>query len=424
MPGGGASVAELIRPETVSLSRRIVVHDYAGHPFAMQLSRWLARRGHAVLHLYSEDVEAPRGRLERLADDPPGLTIEGLSSGRPLAKYRLVRRWFQELDYGTRLGRRAVAFGPDVVLSTNAPPAVQSRLLAATRRAGVPLLCWVQDIFSLGAAEILKSRPRLLRWAAVRFLERIEFATLRDASGLIVISDDFLPLLAGKGVRHPHSTVIENWAPHADLAVGPKDNPWSRAHGLTGRFVFLYAGTIGLKHNPVHLVNLARAFRDDPAVRVVVISQGLGRRHLEAAKAAEDLGNLILMDYQPFERLADVLSTADVSLLLLEGYAGALSVPSKVYSYFCAGRPILAAIPAANLACRIIERENAGLCVGAEDEVGFIAAARRLRADPALRAALVASQHAYAARAFDIDRIGGRFLALIEGVQATAEGRA
>ena len=401
--------------------RRIVIHDYAGYQFPMQLSRWLAGQGHTVLHTYSQDVEAPRGQLRRRPGDAPRLLIEGVSTGVPLAKYQLVRRWFQELDYGARLGRRVAEFGPDIVLSANAPPAVQYRLLRALRRAGTPLLCWVQDLFSLGAAAILRSKPAPLRWATLRFLDWVEFGTMRRAAGLIVITEDFLPRLAGKGVRHLRSAVIENWAPVDDIPARPTDNAWSRLHGFDGKFVFLCAGTIGLKHNPGHLVNLAAAFRDDPEVRVVVVSQGPGRNYLESAKLAHGLDNLILFDYQPFELLPEVLSSADVSVLLLETFAGAISVPSKVYSYFCTERPILAAVPPANLAARIVERERAGLCVAPEDEAGFIAAARRLRADPALRAALVAGQRAYAERTFDIDRIGARFLDIIGEVCAAQE---
>ncbi len=399
--------------------RRIVIHDYAGYPFAMQLSRWLAGRGHTVLHTYSKDVEAPRGRLTREPNDPPGLSIEGVSTATPLAKYQLLRRWFQELCYGSELGRRVLAFRPDIVLSANSPPAVQSRLLRATSRANVPLLCWVQDLFSLGAANILRSKPAPLRWATLQFLDWVEFGTMRRSAGVIVITDDFLPQLAAKGVRHPLSVSIENWAPIEDISPLPKDTPWSRAHGLADKFVFLYAGTIGLKHNPVHLANLARAFQSDAEVRIVAVSQGPGRAYLEAAKVKDHLDNLLLLDYQPFEKLSDVLSCADVSVLLLENFADSLSVPSKVYSYFCSERPILGAIPATNLACRIVERERAGICIAPEDESGFIAAANRLRCDSALRQAMVANQRPYALRAFDIDHIGARFSAVIDQVFLT-----
>ena len=44
---------------------RIVVNDYSGHPFQIELSRELARRGHKVLHLYSAEFQTPKGDLIR-----------------------------------------------------------------------------------------------------------------------------------------------------------------------------------------------------------------------------------------------------------------------------------------------------------------------------------------------------------------------
>lgn len=406
--------APLVPPVDTGSRRRIVLHDYGGYSFPIQLARWLAGQGHEVLYLYSADVEAPRGRLAQSAGDPAGLRIEAVSTGRSLPKYALLRRWWQEMDYGARLGARTTAFRPDVVLSTNTPPAVQAALLKALRKRNLPLLCWVQDIFSVGAAEILKGKPALLRWAACRFLERVEFATMRDAAGLVVISEDFLPVLARYGVRHPRNAVVENWAPQGEIRPLPKDNPWSRAHGLADRFVFLCAGTMGMKHNPDLLAALARSFRNDPEVRVVVVSQGIGRRWLETVKQAEALDNLLLFDFQPFETLSQVLASADVGVVVLEAFAGTLSVPSKVYSHFCSNRPILGAIPATNHAHRLIRDRKAGLCVEPTDETGFIATAMRLRQDAALRQSYADGQAAYAAEAFDIDRIGDRFSALIE----------
>lgn len=394
-------------------SCRIVVHDYAGYAFPAQLSRWLACRGHTVLHLHCDDVEAPRGPLAPRPDDPASLTLQGLSLGRPLPKYRPIRRWIRELTYGRLLGRRVVDFRADVVLSGNSPPAVQAKLAAALRRTNVPLICWVQDIFSIGAAVAVRGWPAPLRWAALRFLKSVEFSTLRTAAGVIVITDDFIPLLAREGVPCARMEVIENWAPTDGIVARPKDNAWSRAQGLADCFVFLYAGTLGMKHNPELIADLARSWRDDPATRVVVVGRGPGRTKLEAIKAAEGLDRLLLFDYQPFESLSDVLASADVTLTLLEDFAGVMSAPSKTYAYFCAERPILAAAPADNLARRLIERENAGLCVDATDRKGFLAAAHRLRHDALLRTALTEGQRRYAGTAFDIDRIGSRFEAIL-----------
>ena len=47
---------------------RILVHDYAGHPFQVQLSRELARRGHEVRHAYASALQTPRGELVKRED--------------------------------------------------------------------------------------------------------------------------------------------------------------------------------------------------------------------------------------------------------------------------------------------------------------------------------------------------------------------
>ena len=69
---------------------RVLIHDYAGHPFQVQLSRALARSGHSVLHLHFASFQTPKGAVERRPDDPDNFAIEGLTLGRPFAKGRGV----------------------------------------------------------------------------------------------------------------------------------------------------------------------------------------------------------------------------------------------------------------------------------------------------------------------------------------------
>ena len=108
-------------------------------------------------------------------------------------------------------------------------------------------------------------------------------------------------------------------------------------------------------------------------------------------------------------------------LAILEREAGVLSVPSKVLSNMCAGRPQLLAVPPENLASQLLLREQAGLCVAPDDEAAWLQAAERLLVDEPLRRRLGANARAYAERAFDIERITDRFEALLTGV-LTGEG--
>src|SRR5207245_9962225 len=168
----------------------------------------------------------------------------------------------------------------------------------------------------------------------------------------------------------------------------PRNNTWSQANGLSDKRVVLYAGTLGVKHDAGLLLDLAIATRDESDVVVVVISQGPGRDWLEEARARLDARNLLLLDYQPYEALPDVLASGDLLVALLEPGAGKFSVPSKILSNLCAGRPQLAAIPSENLGARTVSRSGGGVVVNPRDRIAFVEAARRLLGDRDVRESL------------------------------------
>jgi colanic acid biosynthesis glycosyl transferase WcaI len=399
---------------------RILVHDYPGQPFQPQLSRHLAKRGHEVQHVYFADFQAPRGALTRRPDDPPGFAIRGISLGRPFEKYNFFKRVFQEIAYGRKLAAAIGEFRPDVALAGNAPLDIQAISTNYCRRHRIPLVYWHQDIYSVAIDKILRRKFSLLGAVIGARYIALEKWLLRNSDHVVTITEDFLPILTEWGTPRERITVIENWAAREDLAVQPRDNSWAREHGLADKLVFLYSGTLGLKHNPDLLLQLARRYRDRPDVRVVVNSEGLGSDWLR--EKGGSLGNLLLLPFQPFERLPEVLATGDVLISVLEPDAGIFSVPSKVLTYLSAGRPVLGAIPAENLAARLIMRNGAGLIVPPDDTQAFLAAAGKLADDPALRAQLGKNALDYAAKTFDIDAITARFSGLLERVAAKSRG--
>lgn len=400
---------------------RILVHDASGHPFQVQLSRELARRGHQVLHVYSASLQTPRGDLERRPGDPSGFEVLGIALRRPVQKYRYLVRMLQEREYAHRLASEARAFRPDVVLSGNAQPYAQDLLCRTAHRQGARFVFWLQDVWGVGAERVLGRRWGALGRLAARPYAAREAKALRRSDAVVAITDDFRPLLGDWGVERERITTIPNWAPLHELSVAAQDNTWAREHGLVGRHVVLYAGTLGLKHDPELLVGLALDARDDPEVRIVVVSEGLGADYLARRRAELGLDGLVLLPFQPFRRLPEVLGTAAVLVTLLEPDAGVFSVPSKVLSNLCAGRPLLLAVPAGNLAARIVTGAAAGLVVDPADRAGFVAAARRLRSQPDLRTSLGAAGRRYAEATFDLETIADRF-EIVLGTATSPEG--
>lgn len=385
---------------------RIVVHDYVGYAFPAQLARALAGRGHDVLHLHCREFVAGKGNLASLDGDPPGLAFDSVGLGETFAKYDIPKRVRHELATGKELAAQIAAFRPDVVLSSNTPLLVQRSLLRAAHAAGARFVFWQQDVISAAARRVAGAAAG---WAAGLLERRL----LRRSDAVVVISEDFAPLLRRWGVDESRVTVIENWAPLDELPVVPRANAWSAEHGLDGRFVLLYSGALGVKHDPSLILELARWAGGNDAL-VVVVSEGPGAEWL-AAQAEPDLR---VLPYQPYERLPEVLGSADVLVAVLEPSAAGFSVPSKVLTYLCAARPLLVSVASDNLAARVVERSGAGVVVPPSDPAALVAAAAELRGDESRRDELGRRGRAYAETAFGIDAIAARFEDVLDAATA------
>lgn len=403
------------------MPQRILVHDYAGHPFQPQLSRRLAARGNDVLHVYSQSLRGPQGALKIEAGDPTSLHFSGIKLPGVLDKQAYVHRFFHERAYGKLLAAHIAAFSPDVVISSSAPLDAQRHAMRATRATDAKFVFWLQDVHGIAIENLLGRRFAGMGRFIARHYTELEKRLLRTSDAVVSITEDFNSTLRRWGVAMEKVRVIPNWASLEELPHRPKDNPWARAHGFADRFVFLYTGTIGLKHNPAFLLQLAKTYSGAADVKVVVVSEGAKADWLKEQKAGLALPNLHVLPFQPYADVPDVMGTADVLVALLDAGAGTFSVPSKVLSYHCAGRPILLSVPPTNLAARIVLESGSGFVAEPDDIESFLAKAQEMRNSIALRITMGENALGYAKRTFDIEKITDRFEALFKALTGQAD---
>lgn len=396
----------------------ILAHDYAGHPFQVQLSHALAGRGHEVCHAVAGNLVTPRGNfsVEKTNGGKLSFLEVPMDPAYREKKYRFWSRRKMEREYGATLVCEIGNIEPEVVISGNTPTEPQWRAIKECKKRGIRFISWIQDFYGIAVDRTLRRKlpvaGHLVGWY-YRFLDR-RCAEASDA--IICITEDFVPMLERDVIGREKVRVIPNWAPLEEIPVREKDNAWAREHGLEGKFVFMYTGTMAMKHNPDLVRQVASKFKDRSEVRVVVISEGPGIEYLRRKKDEEGLENLVLLPFQSFDRMPDVLGSADVLMAVLEPDAGVFSVPSKVNSYLAAGRPVLAAIPSENLASKIVLRNGAGLCVEPGDDRGWRECAERMYREPTLREECGRNGRKYAEEHFDIEKIADQFEEIIEFV--------
>lgn len=199
----------------------------------------------------------------------------------------------------------------------------------------------------------------------INLAKRFEKWIYRNADEIVVISDGFQKNLEDKEVSPKKLSIIPNWVDTSYLRPYPKENDIARKFFMANKFVVMYSGTITLSsYQSLEKVLEAASLLDgEDDIRFFIIGEGLKKPDL--VKKADKLGltNTMFLPFQPYSHLPYLLSASDVLIVPLDKEKTQLSVPSKLYSYIAAGRPILGLTDDQSEVAKIIKTARCGLSV-------------------------------------------------------------
>ena len=243
----------------------------------------------------------------------------------------------------------------------------------------MPLIKWlkrkptiynVQDIFPDSLVGTGLTHEGSLIWKIGRIVEKI---TYRYADKIIVISEDFKKNIMAKGVPEDKIVVIYNWVDQNKVVDVPREeNKLFDIYGLDrSKFYITYNGNIGLTQNMDMLLDVAKELQkvyED--IHFVLVGNGAYLDEVKRKVADQQLENVHLLPFQPYEDISHVFSLGDASLVISKPGVGANSVPSKTWSIMSASRPVLANFDENELKT-IIENNHCGIFTKAGDKEAF-----------------------------------------------------
>lgn len=319
------------------------MHDFAGHPFQAELSNELAESGFTLVHTFFGHV----GPTKALAEDVyknGRIEFQKISLKQEYEVHNLPKRILFELKLAGKLLSIHYRFRPHVTIFANTP------LIAATVfRFFVPnsnFILWHQDIFSKAIGMRFNSGTKdrsISQRLQIYVVEILERSLVRKSDQVICISEAFLSVYDKWSVDSNKVNLIENWAPLDQIQFFPK------IRTSEGTLKLIYAGTLGLKHNPQLLIQLMDELENVSIDgELMVISEGEGANFLKNKLGLNK--SISANGFVPLTALNQLLMKADLALMLLEEGASEFSVPSKTYSYLAAGKCIVAFAPKSNAA--------------------------------------------------------------------------
>ena len=323
-------------------------------------------------------------------------------------------------------GRRAAAFGAftvlaavtaaatrgpfDVVVAVSPPITMAFAARLAALCHGCPMVLNVQDVFPDVAITVGALNSRQL----IGLARRLERTAYRAADAVTVLSTDLQENITTKVAglsRPPMVETIPNFVDTDNLRPLDRLTEYRRENRLGDRMVVMYAGNLGHSQSLDLVVEAARRHRnrDD----LVYVINGGGVRAEEITAVAGGLQNLIVIGYQPAERLAEVLATGDIHVVPLRTGLASASVPSKAYSAMAAGRPIIASVDQGTEVARMVADADAGLAVPPDDPDAFTAAVEYLAGDVELRTRMGVNARVWAEKCHSARVAAGAYLDLV-----------
>ncbi len=369
-----------------------------------EFSRRWARSGHdvtVVTSIYDKSDLVPRGFItEYEIEGVRVLAVDLKLSNR----HGYARRLWSFAAYALTASWYGLTESADVTLVSSGPitvgiPGLVSRWIRRT-----PLVVEVRDLWPEGPIQ-LGALKHPVAIALARTLERVLYAS---ADAVVALSPD-----QARGVQSVRPSVDVATIPNsADLDLFYPDRPVPEhvREAVDGKFVILYAGTLGLVNNGMEIVEiageLARRGVDD--VKVVIIGDGRELDEMKARVADLGISNIEFLGLLPKTDVADWFAASGATLNGVKPIE-VLSAcsPNKVFDSFAAGRVVLDNTTGWIRA--LLERTGAGISYapGAiEDAVDRIV---ELKDDRAGREEMQRRAHELARAEFSRDKLAERF---------------
>jgi glycosyltransferase involved in cell wall biosynthesis len=265
---------------------------------------------------------------------------------------------------------------------------------------------WPDSILAVGA---------MRESAAIRALKRLEYFLYRRAARIVSVTNSFRTVLASNGIPADKIAVVPNGADLKGFTPGPKPEDLLRRHGLEGKFVAAYIGTIGMAHGLGTILDAAERMKADPAIAFLLVGDGAERSALERQASERGFHNVVFAGSVGKDQVVDYWRLADAALVLLRDRPVFRHVlPSKMFEAMATERPIVLGVLGES--AELLQKAGAGVVIQPESAEELEQALRRLAADRESAKEMGRKGRRFVEAQLDRDKLAARMLEELRSV--------
>lgn len=258
----------------------------------------------------------------------------------------------------------------DLLFVQSTPPTQGAMAAIIKKIKKIRFIYNLQDIFPDSLVSAGMASQKSLLWKVGR---KIEDFTYKNADKIIVISENFKTNIINKGVPAEKIDVIYNWV-NEDIIrpISKIDNELFDTLNLDRqKFNIVYAGNLGAAQNIEIILDAAKSLSEFKDVFFVIIGNGTMEEHYKELAKKMQLTNIAFFPMQPVDKISEVYSLGDCSVVSCKPGFGKSAMPSKTWSIMATATPIIASFDKDTELENIIVENNIGIFTEANNNTAF-----------------------------------------------------
>jgi len=300
----------------------------------------------------------------------------------------------------------------DVIIVTSPPLFVGITGILAKWFKRTPMVFEIRDLWPESAIDtgVLTSKP-LIKMAY--FIEKLSY---KFSNKINVLTPAFKSkLIENKNIKEDKIIFIPNGADLDIFQPGPRGNWVREKYDLGDKFVVTYMGAHGVANHLESLLDVAKEFKEEENVLIMLIGDGMRKRELVQRVKDEGIKNILFVDSQPKHVIPDFCNASDICTAVLKKVDTFKTVyPNKVFDYMSCAKPILLGID--GVARELVEDSGSGYYVDPENPKAFADKIRELKSNSRLMKDLGESGLVFVREHFSRESLAKKYVDELEKV--------
>lgn len=219
-------------------------------------------------------------------------------------------------------------------------------------------------------------------WVLRKVLLSAEKYLMNRFHHISTISNKMIDRLGSKGIAPRKIILFPNWVDTSEIYPLPHIKSLRSHLGLVEKdVVVLYAGTMANKQKLELLLHAAARLQQQPNLQFLIAGEGPRKKSLEGMSRLLKLRNVQFLPLMPIREFNQLLSTADIHILMQINALADLMMPSKLTAMMASGKAIIATAEADSAIGQEVLNSKGGLLVSPDQLDQFVAAIQLLAQD-------------------------------------------